>query len=42
MTTPKYPRVMVSPKRHLALAREAKKRGITILEVAEEKFKSAK
>ena len=41
MTTPKYPRVMVSGKRHDALAREAKKRNISIQEVAEEKFKAA-
>ena len=40
-TAPKYPRVMVSKKRHLALAREARKRGLTIAEVAEEKFKNA-
>lgn len=40
--TPKYPRVLVSEKRHAALAKEADKRGMSIAEVAEEKFKSAK
>ncbi len=38
----KDPRVMVSVKRHTALSKKAKKRGLTIAEVAEEKFKSAK
>lgn len=38
-TAPKYPRVMVSPARHKALAAEAKKRGIKIAELAEEKLK---
>lgn len=36
--TPKYPRVMVSPARHKKLAAEAKKRGVSIAEVAEEKL----
>lgn len=42
MATPKYPRVQVSGKRHNALAAEAKKRGISITQLAEEKFKKAK
>lgn len=42
MTTPTDPRVVVSAKRHAALAKEAKKRGLTIAEVAEEMFKIAK
>lgn len=33
---------MVSAKRHTALAKEAKKRGISIAQLAEEKFKKAK
>lgn len=39
---PKYPRVMVSAKRHAALATEAKKKGIHINELAEQKFVKAK
>lgn len=39
---PKYPRVMVSSKRHAVLAKEAKKAGISIAELAEKKFKAAK
>lgn len=39
---PKFPRVMVSLARHKALAAEAKKRKITIAELAEEKLKKAK
>ena len=38
---PKYPRVMVSGRRHIALAREARATGKTIQEVAEVKFKAA-
>lgn len=36
--TIKYPRVMVSVKRHTALAKEAKLRKMSIQDVAEEKF----
>lgn len=36
--TIKYPRVMVSLKRHSALAKEAKIRKMSIQDVAEEKF----
>lgn len=39
---PKYPRVLVSPARHKALALEAEKRNISVAELAEEKFKIAK
>ena len=42
ITAPKYPRVMVSPERHIALATEAEKKGISIAELAEQKFKKAK
>ena len=42
MATPKYPRIIVSPKRHDALSKEAKKTGKTLTEVAEAKFKAAK
>lgn len=38
----KYPRVMVSKKRHAALTKEAKARKISIVDLAEEKFKAAK
>lgn len=38
MNTPKYPRVMVSGKRHDQLAKEAKKQKTTILELAEAVF----
>lgn len=41
-TAPKYPRVMVSSKRHAQLASEAKKAGISVAELAEKKFKVAK
>lgn len=39
IVTPKYPRVMVSAKRHEALNREARKLGISITELAERKLK---
>lgn len=39
---PKYPRVIVSGKRHVALAKEAQKRNVSIAVIAEEKFKAAK
>jgi len=35
---PKYPRIMVSPKRHKELAQEAQKRNVAIMEVAEERL----
>lgn len=35
---PKYPRIVTSGKRHVKLATEARKRGVDIQEVAEEKF----
>lgn len=38
---PKYPRIMVSGKRHATLASEAKKRNMSISAVSEEKFKIA-
>lgn len=41
-TSPKFPRVMVSKTRHAALAKEAKKEGIAISDLAEKKFKAAK
>ena len=41
MNTPKYPRVIVSGKRHDLLAREAQARDLTIAEVAEEKLAAA-
>ncbi|HOB90293.1 MAG TPA: hypothetical protein PKG74_03135 [Candidatus Colwellbacteria bacterium] len=37
----KYPRVMVSVKRHKSLAAEAKKKGMSIMALAEQKFKKA-
>lgn len=37
----KYPRVMVSNKRHAKLSKEAKKRGLSLQDLAEEKFKAA-
>jgi len=40
-TTPKYPRVIVSPARHKKLAAEAEKRNISVEKLAEEKFKAA-
>lgn len=42
IVAPKYPRVMVSAKRHMILAKEAAKAGKTISEIAEAKFKIAK
>lgn len=39
---PKFPRVIVSPERHTALAAEAKTKGVHISVIAEEKFKKAK
>ena len=42
ITVPKYPRVMVSAKRHQILAKEAAKKGMSIAQVAEAKFKLAK
>lgn len=42
MKTPKYPRVMVSAKRHNALAVEAKKKNTSISALAEAKFKKAR
>ena len=41
-STPKYPRIMVSPARHKKLAAEAKKKSVSLMELAEEKFKAAK
>lgn len=38
---PKFPRALVSLKRHKALAIEAAKRKMTVAEVAEEKFAKA-
>ncbi len=37
----KYPRVLVSPARHIALQKEANTRGMTLEDLAEEKFKIA-
>ncbi|MDQ3158790.1 MAG: hypothetical protein M3P98_01470 [bacterium] len=37
----KYPRVMVSTKRHAKLMKEAQKAGINMVELAEHKFKTA-
>lgn len=37
----KYPRIMVSVKRHKALKTEAAKRGVSMETLAEEKFKKA-
>ncbi len=34
----KFPRILVSSKRHIALTKEARARGITLEELAEEKF----
>lgn len=42
MKTPKYPRVMVSAKRHNTLAAEAKKKNISISALAEQKFVKAR
>lgn len=42
MKTPKYPRVMVSGKRHNQLSAEAKKKGISIAALAEAKFAKVK
>lgn len=41
MKAPKDPRVTVKPSRHIRLAAEAKRRGMTIAQLAEEKFKKA-
>lgn len=41
MKTPKYPRVMVSGKRHNSLAAEAARTGKSIAQVAEAKFVKA-
>lgn len=38
----KYPRVMVSVARHKKLVAEAKRRKMSIADVAEEKFKTSK
>lgn len=35
---PKYPRLVVSAERHMALSKEAKKRGMTLTELGEEKL----
>lgn len=40
MESPKYPRVVVSSARHRQLASEAEKKGVSISELAEEKFKA--
>lgn len=40
--TPLYPRIIVSEKRHKKLAKEAKKLGISMEQLAEKKFKIAK
>jgi len=40
IVAPKYPRVMVSAKRHVALAKEAQKLNISIAELAERYFKN--
>ena len=37
----KYPRVYVSPARHAKIAKEAKARKMSLMDVAEEKFKAA-
>lgn len=36
---PKYPRIMVSPRRHEKLAREAARKGMTLTALAEQKLK---
>lgn len=41
-TPVKYPRVMVSNKRHEALVREAARKNISVAELAEQKFALAK
>lgn len=38
---PKYPRVMVSGRRHIKLAQEAAAKGVSIQAVAEAKFRKA-
>lgn len=38
--TPKYPRVMISAKRHEQLAKEAKKLNISIAALVEKKLKT--
>lgn len=42
MPAPKYPRVLVTAARHASLVKESKKLKITIAELVEKKFKSAK
>lgn len=42
MSEIKYPRVAVSVARHTKLAKEAKKRKMSMFDLAEEKFKAAK
>jgi hypothetical protein len=37
----RYPRIIVSQKRHAQLTEEARKKKLTIEQVAEEKFKKA-
>lgn len=39
---PKYPRVQVSASRHIKLASEARKKKITITQLAEQKFSKAR
>lgn len=39
---PKYPRVMVSNASHAKLAAEAKRKGVSIMVLAEQKFAAAK
>lgn len=41
MPVPKYPRVLVSAKRHSALMKEAKKLGLSLTQHAENIFKAA-
>lgn len=41
MPVPKYPRIMVSPKRHSALAKAAKAAKMTLVDYAESVFKAA-
>lgn len=38
---PKYPRVVVSPERHIALQEEAERENKSIAAIAEEKFEKA-
>lgn len=41
IVAPKYPRVMVTAKRHVQLAAAAKKQGISIAQLAESVFAKA-